>query len=69
VPLSTLVDSVVKVSPLAVNHQGQFPSVTISLQPAAGHRDRPGSSSDPEDRERAAQAVVASATSDAGWVV
>jgi multidrug efflux pump subunit AcrB len=38
VPLSTLVDSVVKVSPLAVNHQGQFPSVTISLQPAAGHR-------------------------------
>jgi HAE1 family hydrophobic/amphiphilic exporter-1 len=35
VPLSTLVDSVVKVAPLVVNHQGQFPSVTISfnLQP------------------------------------
>jgi hydrophobe/amphiphile efflux-1 (HAE1) family protein len=35
VPLSTLVDSVVKVAPLIVNHQGQFPSVTISfnLQP------------------------------------
>src|SRR4029077_3795454 len=25
VPLSTLVDSVVKVAPLVVNHQGQFP--------------------------------------------
>ena len=35
VPLSTLVDSVVKVAPLVINHQGQFPSVTISfnLQP------------------------------------
>ena len=31
VPLATLVDSVVKVSPLVVNHQGQFPSVTISF--------------------------------------
>jgi multidrug efflux pump subunit AcrB len=29
--LSTLVDSVVTVSPLVVNHQGQFPSVTISF--------------------------------------
>ncbi|RDJ93019.1 hypothetical protein B4Q13_24835, partial [Lacticaseibacillus rhamnosus] len=27
----TLVDSVVKVAPLVVNHQGQFPSVTISF--------------------------------------
>jgi multidrug efflux pump subunit AcrB len=37
VPLSTLVDSAVKVAPLIVNHQGQFPSVTISfnLQPGA----------------------------------
>jgi multidrug efflux pump subunit AcrB len=35
VPLSTLVESAVKVAPLIVNHQGQFPSVTISfnLQP------------------------------------
>jgi hydrophobe/amphiphile efflux-1 (HAE1) family protein len=35
VPLSTLVESAVKVGPLIVNHQGQFPSVTISfnLQP------------------------------------
>jgi HAE1 family hydrophobic/amphiphilic exporter-1 len=35
VPLSTLVENVVTVSPLVVNHQGQFPSVTISfnLQP------------------------------------
>lgn len=37
VPLATLVDSVVKVAPLVVNHQGQFPSVTISfnLMPGA----------------------------------
>ena len=31
VPLSTLVDTVVKVAPLVVNHQGQFPSLTISF--------------------------------------
>jgi multidrug efflux pump subunit AcrB len=31
VPLSTLVDTAVKVAPLLVNHQGQFPSVTISF--------------------------------------
>ncbi|WP_027533538.1 efflux RND transporter permease subunit [Bradyrhizobium sp. WSM3983] len=31
VPLSTLVDSAVTVAPLVVNHQGQFPSVTISF--------------------------------------
>jgi multidrug efflux pump subunit AcrB len=31
VPLSTLVDTVTKVAPLVVNHQGQFPSVTISF--------------------------------------
>jgi len=31
VPISTLVDSAVKVSPLVVNHTGQFPSVTISF--------------------------------------
>jgi multidrug efflux pump subunit AcrB len=31
VPLSTLVDTVVKVAPLVVNHQSQFPSVTISF--------------------------------------
>jgi hydrophobe/amphiphile efflux-1 (HAE1) family protein len=31
VPLSTLVESAVKVAPLVVNHQGQFPSVTISF--------------------------------------
>jgi hydrophobe/amphiphile efflux-1 (HAE1) family protein len=36
VPLSTLVDSVVKVAPLVVNHQGQFPSVTISFNLASG---------------------------------
>ena len=31
VPLRTLVTSVVKMAPLVVNHQGQFPSVTISF--------------------------------------
>ncbi len=36
VPLSTLVDSVVTVAPLVINHQGQFPSVTISFNLAPG---------------------------------
>ena len=36
VPLSTLVESVVKVAPLVVNHQGQFPSVTISFNLSPG---------------------------------
>jgi len=36
VPLSTLVDSVVKVAPLVINHTGQFPSVTISFNLAPG---------------------------------
>jgi HAE1 family hydrophobic/amphiphilic exporter-1 len=36
VPLSTLVESVVKVAPLVINHQGQFPSVTISFNLAPG---------------------------------
>jgi multidrug efflux pump subunit AcrB len=31
VPLATLVDTVTKVAPLVVNHQGQFPSTTISF--------------------------------------
>jgi hydrophobe/amphiphile efflux-1 (HAE1) family protein len=37
VPLRTLVNSVVKVAPLVVNHQGQFPSVTISFNLAPGN--------------------------------
>jgi hydrophobe/amphiphile efflux-1 (HAE1) family protein len=36
VPLSTLVDTVVKVAPLVINHTGQFPSVTISFNLAPG---------------------------------
>jgi multidrug efflux pump subunit AcrB len=36
VPISTLVDTVVKSAPLVVNHQGQFPSVTISFNLAPG---------------------------------
>jgi multidrug efflux pump subunit AcrB len=35
VPISTLVHSVITVAPLVVNHQGQFPSVTISFNLAA----------------------------------
>ena len=35
-PISTLVDSVIKVSPLVINHQGQFPSVTISFNLTLG---------------------------------
>jgi hydrophobe/amphiphile efflux-1 (HAE1) family protein len=36
VPISTLVDTAVKVAPLVVNHTGQFPSVTISFNLAPG---------------------------------
>jgi multidrug efflux pump subunit AcrB len=36
VPISTLVDSVIKAAPLVVNHTGQFPSVTISFNLAPG---------------------------------
>jgi HAE1 family hydrophobic/amphiphilic exporter-1 len=36
VPISTLVTSVIKTAPLVVNHQGQFPSVTISFNLASG---------------------------------
>jgi hydrophobe/amphiphile efflux-1 (HAE1) family protein len=36
VPISTLVDSAIKVAPLVVNHTGQFPSVTISFNLASG---------------------------------
>jgi len=36
VPLNELVKSVVRVSPLVVNHQGQFPSVTLSFNLSPG---------------------------------
>lgn len=36
VPLSALVDSAVTIAPLVVNHQGQFPSVTISFNLTPG---------------------------------
>src|SRR5713226_4120521 len=36
VPLRTLVTSVVKIAPLVINHQGQFPSVTISYNLVPG---------------------------------
>ncbi|SJZ74955.1 hydrophobic/amphiphilic exporter-1, HAE1 family [Enhydrobacter aerosaccus] len=36
VPLRTLVRSVTRVAPLVINHQGQFPSVTISFNLAPG---------------------------------
>ena len=54
VPLSTLVDvDPSKVGPLSVAHQGQFPAVTLTLQPAprrcarrGGRRDRAGRARD-----------------------
>jgi HAE1 family hydrophobic/amphiphilic exporter-1 len=36
VPLSTLVNSVIKTSPIVINHQGMFPSTTISFNLAPG---------------------------------
>ena len=36
VPLSTLVDTAEKVAPILINHQGQFPSVTLSFNLAPG---------------------------------
>jgi HAE1 family hydrophobic/amphiphilic exporter-1 len=36
VPLRTLVDTATKVAPIVVNHQGQFPSVTLSFNLAPG---------------------------------
>ena len=37
VPLSTLIRSEISVSPLTINHQDQFPSVTLSFNLAPGH--------------------------------
>ena len=37
VPLSTLIRSEMSVSPLTINHQDQFPSVTLSFNLAPGH--------------------------------
>src|SRR5260370_35346637 len=36
VPLRTLVETVSRVAPIVVNHQGQFPSVTLSFNLTAG---------------------------------
>ena len=36
VPISTLVDSAIKLAPLVINHQGQFSSVTLSFNLAPG---------------------------------
>src|SRR6266853_3496033 len=36
VPLRTLVETVSRVAPIVVNHQGQFPSVTLSFKLTAG---------------------------------
>jgi multidrug efflux pump subunit AcrB len=37
VPLSTIASFTTKIEPLTVNHQGQFPSVTLSFNVAPGH--------------------------------
>src|SRR5258708_36422592 len=36
VPLRTLVDTVSRVAPIVINHQGQFPSVTLSFNLTPG---------------------------------
>ena len=59
VPLSTLVDTVVKVAPLVVNHQGQFPSVTISFNLAPGAAIGQAVSDIQSGRKRAAPAALA----------
>ena len=50
VPLRSLITSAVKVSPLVVNHQGQFPSVTISYNLLPG--TSPGKRSLPFSKSR-----------------
>ena len=66
VPLSTLVDSVVKVAPLVVNHQGQFPSVTISFNllpgTAIGEAPAPSSTSNSNSASRCRCRRVSRAT-------
>jgi hydrophobe/amphiphile efflux-1 (HAE1) family protein len=37
IPLSTIAKFTTKIEPLTVNHQGQFPSVTLSFNVAPGH--------------------------------
>ena len=59
VPISTLVDSVIKVSPLVINHQGQFPSVTISFNLAPGIALGQAVSAIEKARERAQPATLA----------
>ena len=57
VPLSTLVTTDnLKVGPLSVSHQGQFPAVTHLLQPAQGRGARPGGRRDREGGRRDGQA-------------
>ena len=59
VPLSTLVDvDTSKVGPLSVAHQGQFPAVTLTLQPAARRRARPGGRCHHQGRARDRHAVL-----------
>ena len=50
VPLSEFATISSTVAPIAVNHQGQFPSVTLELQPPAERLDRRGGNRDPEGR-------------------
>jgi hypothetical protein len=58
-PLATLVDSVTKVSPLVVNHQGQFPSVTISFNLKPGTAIGQAVAAIQQVEKAARQAVVA----------
>ena len=60
VPLSTLVTTDnLKVGPLSVSHQGQFPAVTISFNLRQGRGARAGDRCDPEGGRRHGQAGLA----------
>ena len=54
VPLSTIAKFTTKVEPLTVNHQGQFPSVTLSFNVAPGHSLGQAVSAIQTDRARSA---------------
>ena len=48
IPLSSFAHFSPKVEALSINHQGQFPAVTLVVQPGTGRRDpRPGGRRDP----------------------
>ncbi len=59
VPLTAVTKITRGLAPLVVNHQGQFPAITISFGLGGGHRDRAGHGSDRSRGGRAASAGYA----------